>query len=115
MTFEKLPSIVSDLKEELKALRKDVAELKAICMHQRPTRRKPIGYDEACKIIGKSKNTLYRYTSQGIVPHYKRGKRVFFYEEELIQWLDDGYHKTVQEQMNNSENNIIQLKPKRKF
>jgi hypothetical protein len=34
-----------------------------------------------------SKNTLYGYTSQGIVPHFKQGKRLLFRKSQLDLWL----------------------------
>jgi excisionase family DNA binding protein len=42
---------------------------------------------EAVAYLKLSKNTLYGYTSQGIVPHFKQGKRLLFRKSQLDLWL----------------------------
>ena len=43
---------------------------------------------DASKYLGISKNTLYSYTSQSVIPHYKmRGRRVYFKIEDLDKFI----------------------------
>jgi len=53
--------------------------------------------DEACKLLMKSKATVYGMTSSQKIPFYKRGKKLYFKREELLQWLGQGRRKTVDE------------------
>ncbi|SDE48905.1 DNA binding domain-containing protein, excisionase family [Riemerella columbipharyngis] len=57
----------------------------------------PISIDEACKIIKKAKPTVYTLVRKRQIPHYKNGKKLYFYEEELLEWISKGKRKTIQE------------------
>ncbi|MCX6258635.1 MAG: helix-turn-helix domain-containing protein [Bacteroidia bacterium] len=56
-----------------------------------------VDLDEACKILMKSKATVYGMTSTQKIPFYKRGKKLYFKKEELLHWLGQGRRKTVDE------------------
>jgi len=58
---------------------------------------RPLSIQEAAKIIGKSVPTLYGYVHRGILPHMKRGQRLYFYRTELISWIESGRVKTNEE------------------
>ena len=47
---------------------------------------------EACQIIGKSLSTLYRAVKapNDPIPSYKRGKLLYFYEDEIYAWIEGG-------------------------
>lgn len=50
--------------------------------------KKVLTFEEAAQYTGISKSTLYKMTSQKIVPHYKpNGKMIFFDREELEAYL----------------------------
>jgi len=44
----------------------------------------------AMHITGKAKPTIYANARKGIIPHYKRGNKLYFYEDELYQWIEGG-------------------------
>ena len=44
----------------------------------------------AMRITGKAKPTIYASARKGIIPHYKRGNKLYFYEDELYQWIEGG-------------------------
>ena len=69
----------ASIKEMLSALRPSVHEEKSL-----------IGIDEACEVIQKVKPTIYALVRKGIIPAYKRGKKLYFYKEELLQWVESG-------------------------
>ena len=52
-------------------------------------------------IIMKPKPTIYRLVNQGILPSYKKGKKLYFYKDELLAWIENG-RKATKEQ-NHSE------------
>jgi excisionase family DNA binding protein len=47
-----------------------------------------IGINEATRITGLAKGTLYNLTAAGVVPHYKLGRRTLFRAEELEAWIE---------------------------
>ncbi len=44
----------------------------------------------AMRITGKAKPTIYANARKGIIPSYKRGNKLYFYEDELYKWIDGG-------------------------
>ena len=44
----------------------------------------------AIRITGKAKPTIYANARKGIIPSYKRGNNLYFYEDELCQWIEGG-------------------------
>lgn len=91
ITFDKLPEAVAYLIKEVAHLRKLLEE------KQNPiiNKRTPIGIDEACEIIKKAKPTVYTLVRKGLLPCYKHGKKLYFYEDELLDWIDKGRKKTI--------------------
>lgn len=62
------------------------------------------GIDLAVKITGKAKPTIYNYCSSGLIPHSKRGKRLYFSSSDLLRWIRDGKCKTHSELALDAEN-----------
>lgn len=52
-------------------------------------RRKLLTITEAAELTGIKKNTLYLYTSKGKIPHSKRANKLFFFEDDLINWIEE--------------------------
>lgn len=58
----------------------------------------PLTIDEAAEFLHLSKSHLYRLTSKGEIPHYKpTGKRIYFFRNDLIEFLKSGKVRTNQE------------------
>ena len=76
--------------------------------------RIPVSFERACEITGKAKNTMYRYTSQGLIPHYKRGKTVYFFEDELLEWVRNSRIETLLERQDSQDRNILSIQAKSK-
>ena len=93
ITFDKLPEAVAYLIKEVSEL-KDLVETK---QNPPPEKRAPIEIDEACRLIMKAKPTMYALVRKGLIPCYKRGKKLFFFEDELMEWITKGKKKTVEE------------------
>ena len=43
--------------------------------------------DQFCEYTGLSKQTAYKLTGKGLVPHSKRGKRLYFEKAQIDVWL----------------------------
>jgi predicted DNA-binding transcriptional regulator AlpA len=39
--------------------------------------------------------TLYKYTSQRMIPHYKRAGKLFFDRAELLAWVQEGRRPVI--------------------
>src|SRR5690554_5849831 len=94
ISFEDLPKAVAHLVSEL-------AEIKSLVEKGQtpivPTKRIPIGIEEVCQIIGKAKPTVYALVRKRMIPCYKNGKKLYFFEDELLAWIENGRKKTVEE------------------
>lgn len=93
LTFDKLPEAVAYLIEAVAELKTLIEEKKSVS----PEKRMPIGIDDACRIIQKAKSTIYALVRKGLLPSYKRGKKLFFFEDELLSWIEKGKKKTIQD------------------
>ena len=84
VTFDKLPEAVGYLTEQIIELKRMVSEL------QPPASDKHvlIEIEDACRIIRKAKPTIYAY---------KKGKKLYFYEDELLAWIENGRRKTSEQ------------------
>ena len=91
ITFDKLPQAVGYLTEQVERIHKIVAALQpqtAIDKHR------IVEIDEACQITRKAKPTIYTLARKGLIPAYKRGKKLYFYKDELLSYQ---CHLTMQE------------------
>jgi excisionase family DNA binding protein len=52
---------------------------------------------EAAKITGLAVNTLYEKTHLKLIPHYKKGKRLYFRPSQLLAWIGQGRVMTQDE------------------
>jgi excisionase family DNA binding protein len=53
------------------------------------------GMDLAVEVTGLSRSTIYNLICARKMPHYKKGKRLYFKRKELEEWIDKGKRKTV--------------------
>jgi excisionase family DNA binding protein len=94
ISFDNLPKAVAHLLGE-------VAEIKLLVektqLSSVGSKRVPIGIDDACKLIGKAKPTVYALVRKRLIPCYKNGKKLYFFEEELLAWIENGRKKTAEE------------------
>ena len=52
---------------------------------------------EAADFLGDALPTLYGRTSKNEIPFYKRGKKLYFKKSELIEWIEAGKCRTIDE------------------
>lgn len=94
ISFENLPRAVAHLVSE-------IAEIKFLVEKKDPPtipqKRIPIDITEACRIIGKAKPTVYTLVRKRLIPCYKNGKKLYFFEDELLDWISQGKKKTLKE------------------
>ncbi|MFC0776995.1 helix-turn-helix domain-containing protein [Flavobacterium sp. HJSW_4] len=94
ISFDNLPKAVAHLVKE-------IAEIKLLIqnvqVYESKEKNIPIGIEEACRLLGKAKPTIYALVRQRKIPSYKYGKKLYFFEEELLEWISKGKKKTMQE------------------
>lgn len=95
ITFDTLPEAVAFLIKEVTQI-KEMVECNQN-QNQFPLKRVPIGIEEACRLIGKAKPTVYALVRKRLLPCYKNGKKLYFFEDELVERISNGKRKTLQE------------------
>ncbi len=93
ITFDSLPQAVAYLVDEVAAIKLLVENHQTLPL----AKRVPVGIEEACRIIGKAKPTIYTLVRKRLLPCYKNGKKLYFFEDELLEWISKGKKKTLLE------------------
>lgn len=62
-----------------------------------PPKERILFLHDAARYLGLSPNTMYTYTHQNRIPFYKRGKKLYFKEEDLKNWLEQGKNQSLDE------------------
>ncbi|MDY6915802.1 MAG: helix-turn-helix domain-containing protein [Candidatus Cloacimonadota bacterium] len=74
-------------------LKQDVSEIKGLLREQQkpeePKKRLMI-LDEAAKFLSLSKASIYRLVSERKIPFHKTGGKLYFLENELLNWIKSG-------------------------
>lgn len=98
ITFDQLPHVVGGLSEKLDRVL-ELLEEAGFTGHSKQSKpsRRLVYAKEACQIIGKSLSSLYRgiKAPNDPIPSYKRGKLLYFYEDELYAWIENGRKHSV--------------------
>lgn len=98
VTFEMMPKVISELVSQVKALNDRIDSMSPA--KPGPTHR-IMTIDEVSALIHKAKGTIYRMTSSGLIPCYRQGKTLIFFEDEIYAWLESDrkpdYARTMQE------------------
>ena len=90
ITFEQLPQAVSLLIERVGQLTSKVEE--ALGKNDNPQSRKHklLTLDEVAVLLNKSASTIYTMTSEKRIPYHKQGNKLYFFEDEIIGWIEQG-------------------------
>lgn len=94
ISFENLPKAVAHLVKEIAEIKLMVQNVQ---VYESKDKSIPVGIEEASRIIGKAKPTIYALVRQRKIPCYKYGKKLYFFKEELLEWISKGKKKTLQE------------------
>jgi len=87
LTLKNVPKAVNYLINE-------IAEMRVLLEHIESQlglgidKHRPIGIEDACRILNQTKNGLNRMIRNQSVPHYLKGKTVYFFEDELVKWVE---------------------------
>jgi excisionase family DNA binding protein len=87
-----------------KAVRKVFSETPP--QYQNPPKKEKdvLNVDEAADLLNLAKQTVYSHTSKREIPHFKRGKKLYFKRAELLAWIDQSKRQTVAEMQTETDN-----------
>lgn len=88
ITFEQLPQAVSLLIEKVGQLADKVDETLGKATQQKG--RRLLALNDVAALLGKSASTIYAMTSEKRIPYHKRGNKLYFFEDEIIGWIEQG-------------------------
>ncbi len=103
--------VVGYLTEQVIELKKMVAELQS----QPFDKYVLVVIEDTCHIIRKVKPTIYTLVRKELLPAYKKGKKLYFYEDELLAWIENGRRKSAEqtyEEMLSNMQSGVRHKPK---
>ena len=95
LTFEQLPKAVTMLTKEVSELKQLLTE-----KQEQPTEQHEqlLTVQEAANLLHLTVPTIYSKNSKGELPGVcKRGKRLYFSKQSLIQWVKEGRKKSNSE------------------
>ncbi len=90
LTFNGLPQVVAQLRDEVMGMRALlIRQQEENRKHQvRENRHKPMTVEEAAEYTRIPLGTLYMKLGDGTIPATKPGKRYVLYQDELDRWLE---------------------------
>lgn len=99
-TFDMIPMMMANLLEDNRILSAKIDALNKKISMAAPVTKKDdnerMDVTEAQNYIPghPAVQTIYGWTSSGIIPYHKIGKRIYFVKSELDKWLSNGQHKS---------------------
>lgn len=90
ITFEQLPQAVSMLIEKVGLLMDRVEEVLGKAPQRNGKGHNLLSLNEVAALLGKSASTIYSMTSDKRIPYHKRGNKLYFFEDEIIAWIEQG-------------------------
>jgi excisionase family DNA binding protein len=94
ITFENLPKAVSQLFDKLENIEQLLAAERGTAKQDTEDL---LTIQQAAEFLHLSVPTLYSHVSKSVIPHSKRGKRLYFSKRELTAWIQAGRKKTAAE------------------
>lgn len=97
-TFYQLYQVLAGLREEVRRMRASIETLLPRGSEATPSNVSNVhahtlcDIDRACEITQKAKSTIYAIARRGDMPCIKNGKNWYFYEDELMNWIEQGRH-----------------------
>ena len=99
ITFNDLPAAMSKmlnkverLEDTLTSIREDIRKANS---KANTSEHVPMSTDEVSQFLGKSKQTIYYYVQNGLIPFVRRGKNCIFFKDEILEWMERGREAVV--------------------
>jgi excisionase family DNA binding protein len=66
-------------------------------LNSTPSEEALLSFEEMCEFLGIAKSTGYQRIGRGEIPHFKKGRRLYFRKSELLRYIESGRRKTRKE------------------
>ena len=98
ISFDQLPDVVAGLREEIMSLRSFIAS-QFEALGNKPEPESWMSLDQLCDYLPDkpSKQTVYGWVNQRLIPYHKTTKRLSFLKSEIDAWIANGRRKTAKE------------------
>lgn len=98
LTFDQLPEAVVGLTREVASLR-ELIDSKLSATEDKDRENQWLSVDDLCNYLPDrpSKQTVYGWVNQRVIPYHKTTKRLSFLKSEIDAWINNGRRKTAKE------------------
>jgi excisionase family DNA binding protein len=72
-----------------------------------------LNIEEAASFLKLKITTLYEKTSRKLIPHFKKGNKLYFNRAELLDWIQNGKVKTQSEITDDASTYLLMDKSKK--
>lgn len=99
LTLQNVPKAVNYLINE-------IAEMRVMLEHIEKQlglgvdKHRPIGIIDACRILDETERAVSKLVRSRSIPHYVQDKKLYFFEDELVKWVESSRVKTFTEEYN---------------
>lgn len=94
VTFDSLPKLVSELKTSISDLNSKVEKL--LGGQEKPS-NEVLNVKQAAKFLQVEVGTIYKYVGDREIPFSKKQGRLYFFTQDLINWVKSGKKRTQEE------------------
>lgn len=101
LTMQTVPKAVNYLINE-------IAEMRVLLEHIEKQlglgvdKHRPIGIEDACRILQQTKNGINKMIRNQSIPHYVKGNKIYFFEDELVKWVEKDLVQTYEDKYRRS-------------
>ena len=102
LTLQNVPKAVNYLINE-------IAEMRAVLEHIESQlglgvdKHRPIDVERAAEILGQTKNVIKKMVRGRELPYYDKGRKIYFFEDELVKWVEQSRVKTFAEEFSRNK------------
>ena len=103
-TEEKDELTIQNVPKAVNYLINEIAEMRVLLEHIEKQlglgvdKHRPIEIVDATRILGQTERAINKMVRSRSIPHYVKDKKVYFFEDELVKWVEASRVKTFAEE-----------------
>lgn len=87
LTLQNVPKAVNYLINEIAEMRVTLENMESRMKHS-DDKHRPVDIEKAVEILGEKKTVIYKMIRNREIPYYDKGRKLYFFEDELISWVE---------------------------
>lgn len=91
--MEQINNLFAPLLGRIDALSRQIENLEKRVNEISPEKNDLMTIEGCASLLDLKRSTVYRMTSEGRIPHFKRGGRVYFSRQEVLNWLKNSENR----------------------